>query len=88
MYRPVQPTQNSMAAGGAGAPVRPIFFSEKNFNTLRTVLIQDFQERFKAPLNDQQLNRLSKTLDHYLNEVYTKQGEKPIQNLNREFAIM
>jgi hypothetical protein len=84
MYRPVQPTQNSVAAGGAGAPVRPIFFSEKNFNTLRTVLIQDFQERSGAPLNDQQLNRLSKTLDHYLNEVYTKQGEKPIQSLNRE----
>jgi hypothetical protein len=81
MYRPVQ---NTMAAGGAGAPVRPIFFSEKNFNTLQTVLIQDFQERNGAPLNDQQLNRLSKTLDHYLNEVYTKQGEKPIQNLNRE----
>ena len=54
MYRPVQ---NTMPAGGAGAPVRPIFFSEKNFNTLRTVLIQDFQERSGAPLNDQQLIR-------------------------------
>jgi hypothetical protein len=84
MYRPVQPAQNSVAAGGAGAPVRPIFFSEKNFNTLRTVLIQDFQERSGAPLNEQQLNRLSKTLDHYVNEVYAKQGEKPIQSLNRE----
>lgn len=84
MYRPVQPTQHSMAAGGAGAPVRPIFFSEKNFNTLRTVLIQDFQERSGESLNDQQLHRLSKTLDHYLNEVYTKQGEKPIQTLNKE----
>jgi hypothetical protein len=81
MYRPVQPTQNSMPMGGQ---VRAHLFSEKNFNTLRTVLIQDFQERSGASLNDQQLNRLSKTLDHYLNEVYSKQGEKPIQTLNKE----
>lgn len=86
MYRPVQQTQSLMSAagGGTGAQVRPIFFSEKNFNTLQTVLIQDFQERSGVSLNEQQRDRLSKTLDHYLNEVYTKQGEKPIQTLNRE----
>lgn len=84
MYRPVQQTQNSMPVSGGAVQVRPIFFSEKNFNTLQTVLAQDFQERSGVPLNEQQINRLSKTLDHYLNEVYNKQGEKPLQVLNRE----
>jgi len=45
MYRPVQEQ---------GTSVKNIFFSDKNFNTLQTVLIQDFQERGDISLNDQQ----------------------------------
>lgn len=78
MYRPVQQQQQ-----GNGS-VSTIFFSDKNYGTLQTVLVQDFQHRNGAPLNDQQIERLSKTLNHYLTEVYRKQGDKPIQNLNKE----
>jgi hypothetical protein len=77
MYRPVTTQQQ-----GNGS-VSTLFFSDKNYNTLQTVLVQDFQERSGA-LNDQQIERLSKTLNHYLGEIYKKQGEKPIQALNKE----
>jgi hypothetical protein len=77
MYRPVQQQQGNTS-------VAPILFSEKNYNTLETVLVQDFQQRNGAPLTDQQVDRLSKTLNHYMNEVYRKQGEKPIQALNKD----
>jgi hypothetical protein len=76
MYRPVTAQQ------GSGS-VSTLFFSDKNYNTLQTVLVQDFQERNGA-LNEQQVERLSKTLNHYLGEIYKKQGEKPIQVLNKE----
>jgi len=81
MYRPVIAQTKQIEAPGA---VRAVLFSEKNYNTLETVLIQDFQQRIGAPLNDQQVDRLGKTLTHYLNEVYQKQGDKPIQTLNKE----
>jgi hypothetical protein len=73
MYRP----------GSTQAPVRGAFFSEKNYNTLQTVLVQDFEERNGA-LNQQQMTRLNKTLEHYLHQVYDKQGEKPLPILNKE----
>ena len=78
MYRPVQQQQQGNTS------VKPVFFSDKNFNTLQTVLIQDFQERNGTPLNDQQIGRLGKTINHYMSQVYQTQGEKPIQNLNRD----
>jgi hypothetical protein len=85
MYRPVQPTPvQTRPSSVPGPSPQAIFFSEKNVNTLQTVLIQDFQHRHKSPLNDQQLERLSKTLDHYLQQVYQKQGDKPITTLNKE----
>lgn len=74
MYRPVQDSTNISSA----------LFSQKNVNTLETVLLTDFQKRNQAPLNDQQRNRLSRTLDHYMKEVYSKQGDKPLQVLNKE----
>lgn len=74
MSRPVQ-------SNGA---TQAVLFSEKNYRTLQTVLIQDFQQKNGAPLTDQQVDRLSKTLDHYLNQVYEKQGNKPITVLNKE----
>ena len=80
MYRPVTTQQMPQKGGSA----QTIFFSDKNYNTLQTVLVQDFEQRNGAPLNDQQVDRLSKTLNHYLNEVYQKQGDKPIQILNKE----
>lgn len=77
MYRPVQQTSQSNSVG-------PVFFSQRNYDTLQTVLVQDFQRRNQAPLNDQQVTRLGKTLQHYLDQVYKSQGEKPLQTLNKE----
>jgi len=76
MSRPVQPQGYSS--------VKPILFGDKNFHTLQTVLAQDFQQRTGAPLDDQQIQRLSKTIDHYLDQVFQKQGEKPLPVLNKE----
>ena len=76
MYRPVQGQQQGS--------VQNVFFGEKNYNTLQLVLLQDFQSRNGAPLSDDQRNRLGKTLDHYLRQVYDKQGEKPLTTLNKE----
>jgi hypothetical protein len=86
MYRPVQAQHQAQqqAPAQAQSSVQTILFSEKNYRTLQTVLIQDFQERSGAPLNDAQLQRLSKTLHHYMEQVYEKQGEKPLQVLNKE----
>ncbi len=80
MYRPVLAQQTPQKQGNS----RAVFFSDKNYNTLQTVLIQDFQERNGIPLNDQQVERLGKTLNHYMSQVYQVQGDKPIQNLNKE----
>lgn len=82
MYRPVIAEQRQPQQGNTS--VRTVLFSDKNYNTLQTVLVQDFQQRNGTPLNDQQIDRLSKTLNHYLTQVYQVQGEKPIQNLNKE----
>jgi hypothetical protein len=81
MYRPVVAQQKQQQGNSS---VKSVFFSDKNYNTLQTVLIQDFQERNVNPLNEQQIQRLSKTLNHYMTEVYQVQGEKPIQILNKE----
>ena len=74
MYRPVQQQQQS---------VRPALFSQKNHDTLENLLAQDFQGRV-GQLNPQQRDRLSKTVAHYVEEVYEQQGEKPLAMLNRE----
>lgn len=74
MYRPVQ--QNTS--------VRTVLFSDKNCNTLQNILIKEFQRN--GELNEQQLDRLTKTLHHYMNQIYHVQGEKPIQTLNREIV--
>jgi hypothetical protein len=77
MYRPALNQQQQ-------GSVQNVFFSEKNYNTLQLVLLQDFQVRNGSPLSDDQRARLGKTLDHYLRQVYDKQGEKPITTLNKE----
>jgi len=76
MYRPVPQKQEQS--------VKSVFFSENNFVTLQSVIVQDFQQRNGTALNQPQMERLSKTLQHYIKEVYQKQGDKPIQVLNKE----
>ncbi len=75
MYRPVQ--QNNI-------PVRGQLFSQKNFDTLNTILTQDFEKRLGKQLDNKQSNRLANTLDHYIKQIYSVQGDKPLQTLNKE----
>ena len=97
MYRPVsiQSGQVAQAAqvaqsgqsGQAGSSLSGVFFGEKNCQTLYTVLSQDFQEKYN--IEPAQLERLSKTLSHYQQEVFQKwgDGKKPIPVLNREVLM-
>ena len=75
MYRP--------ATAQGSTSIQEALFSVKNFQTLQTVLVQDFQERGEK-LSEVQLQRLAKTVDHYLHQVYEKHGDKPISTLNKE----
>ena len=87
MYRPVlsgQQPQQLPQQQQSSASIKTIFFSEKNYNTLQTVLSQDFEQRNDAALSGPQMERLCKTLDHYIAQVYQKQGDKPIPVLNKE----
>lgn len=82
MYRPATNSTNTTTAAPS---VRDHFFSEKNYMMLETVLMQDFQEKNGGqPLTGAQTERLSKMLNHYLPQVYQKQGEKPLPVLNKE----
>ena len=66
---------------------RQTFLSERNHSTLETILVDDLKERYDLTLNDAQRRRLSNTLNHYINEVYTKQGNRPLQQLNKEALV-
>jgi hypothetical protein len=74
MSRPVQQQQGS---------VRMALFSQRNCDTLEKMIAQDFQARV-GPLSTQQLNRLSRTVEHYMDEVYGAHGDKQLAVLNRE----
>ena len=76
MYRPVQ--------NGASSAARMALFSQRNRDTLQTTLTQDFQSRTGRPLTGKQQDRLERALDHYVEEVYSIQGDKPLGVLNRE----
>jgi len=80
MYRPVQLQQQPQAQQQS---VKPALFSQRNIDALENALAQDFQGRM-GPLNPQQQDRLGRTVEHYINEVYEIQGEKPLATLNRE----
>ncbi len=58
---------------------RQLFFSSRNKSLLLYNLRREF-EPLAAPAND----RLEKTLNHYMREVYTVQAEQPIPLINRE----
>ena len=77
MYRPV--TQD-----GKGTSIKETFFGDSNYHTLHTVLVQDLPSRHGITLTPVHLERLDKTMDHYLKQVYQKQGDKPLIVLNRE----
>jgi hypothetical protein len=63
---------------------RDMFFSQRNEAMLDRLLYTDFQRRVGGDLSDKQKERLVRTVRHYMNEVYEKNGNKPIQYLNKE----
>jgi hypothetical protein len=60
------------------------FFSQQNKNVLKNFLQNDYQKRNGIPLNESFSNRLNRTLEHYMNEVYTAQPNAPVGFLNKE----
>ena len=64
--------------------IRATLFSQRNLGTLQQLLVNDFQKRQGSALNDRQLDRLERALDHYVEEVYKTQGDQPVPVLNRE----
>ena len=60
------------------------FFSQKNRATLEQIIITDFQRRNGTQLNQRQMDRLERTLDHYVEQVYEVQGDQPLPVLNKE----
>lgn len=84
MYRPVQLQQQpQQSQQQQQQSVKPALFSQRNIDALENAIAQDFQGRIGA-LSPQQKDRLGRTVEHYINEVYEIQGEKPLANLNRE----
>lgn len=67
---------------GQEEAVQGNFFGPMNRSKLMDVVIQDFQRR-SGGLNQKQVERLNKTLDHYMREVYNYEGSKPIAYLNK-----
>ena len=69
--------------GGQDESVQTNFFSQQNRARLMDVLSQDFQRRNPQSLGQKQYERLNKTLDHYMQEVYNYEGPKPVAYLNK-----
>lgn len=78
--------RNGVPRNGAGAgpddALQANFFTPMNRSKLMDVIVQDFQRR-AGGLNQKQVERLNKTLDHYMREVYNYEGSKPVAYLNK-----
>ena len=64
------------------------FFSDKNEAMLDRLVYSDFQRRTSGDLNDTQKTRLVKTVKHYMNEIYEKNNNASIVELNKEVLKM
>jgi hypothetical protein len=60
------------------------FFSEQNEQNLFGVIAQDFEKKMGSRLSRQQTNRLARSLEHYMQEIWDVNGPLPVQQLNRE----
>lgn len=63
---------------------RRVFFSEQNEAMLYGMLSNNFQQRLGSPLNEKQLSRLERGLEHYMSEVFQSNASLPVQALNKE----
>ena len=76
-----------MQRGPNQVPVDKQFFNQKNEVTLYNLLAQDIQQNQGYALSEKQQNRLGKTLEHYMKEIWDVNGPMPIQQLNREVMV-
>jgi hypothetical protein len=63
------------------------FFDPQNEGKLQRVLYNDICRRIGGDLNEREANRLMKTVQHYMGEVYrvkTSEGESRVVELNKE----
>ena len=67
----------------ASDPIEAQFFSQRNKDLLQKALTDDFSRR-GVFMNGQQQTRLSKTLQHYMDEIYEVNGSQSINFLNKE----
>ena len=66
------------------AGIEQAFFSQRNRQMLVNMIERDMQAIRKKPLSESQKNRIGSITDHYMNEVYKVQGNKPLAFLNKE----
>jgi len=64
--------------------IKTTLFSQKNRDTLRQIVAQDVERRQGLALTEKQQDRLERTVDHYVEEVYAAQGNQPLPLLNKE----
>lgn len=70
-----------------GSNTQAHFFTPTNEALLNRLLYNDFQRRVGSDLNDRQQQRLTKTVKHYMMEVYSKNPTLPVAYLNREVLV-
>lgn len=70
--------------GGGTLANEQQFFSPNNQTVLIQTLTKEFQRTQGAQFDATQANRLARTLEHYMNEVWDTNGPMPLQTLNRE----
>ena len=63
---------------------RSQFFSQQNKSILQNFLHSDYEKRNGVPLTEQFADRMDRTLDHYMGEVYSAQPNAPVAFLNKE----
>lgn len=59
------------------------FFSQQNQTNLMQAIVDDVTNSY-GQLDTREQNRLARTLDHYMNEVWDTNGPMPLATLNRE----
>ena len=73
-----------MQRPGQPSAIKTTFYSQKNRTTLQQIVTQDIERRQGITLNERQKDRLERTIDHYVEEVYGSQGNQPLPLLNKE----
>jgi len=65
---------------------KDVFFSKKNEGMIQRLLNNDFQRRIGGELNEKQQSRLTKTVHHYMTEIYDNPAnqKQSVQVLNTE----